>query len=171
VAREVPRGGPVAAHLLALGASLLLPSAARGATPDESPGLAAFTATIDALAAHERSNGGWTFDAPAGERPHPFTLVMQMAEGVAAPLGLAHWDLLVVRSPGTPAAGLLLLAAHRLTGRAEYLEAARRTGDLLVAVQLGSGGWVSEQLAAIEPAPISPCAGTPRELVAAGALR
>jgi hypothetical protein len=27
------------------------------------------------------------------------------------------------------------------------------------------------QLAAIEPAPISPCAGTPRELVAAGALR
>jgi len=106
---------------------------------------------------------------------------MQMAEGVAAPLGLAHWDLLVVRSPGTPAAGLLLLAAHRLTGRAEYLEVARRTGDMLVAVQLASGGWISEMPVEgprlspwfpwVEPPPISPCAGAPRELVAAGGLR
>jgi hypothetical protein len=92
VAREVPLGGPLAAHVIALGlvASLLLPSAARAATPDESPGLSAFTATIDALAARERSDGGWTFDAPAGERPRPYTLVMQVAEGIGAPLGLAH---------------------------------------------------------------------------------
>ena len=156
MAREVPLRGPVAARGLArwLVASLLLASSARATPPDEPPALAAFTATVDALAARQRPDGGWTFDAPAGQRPHPFTLVMQVAEGVAAPLGLARWDLLVVRSPGTPAAGLLLLAAHRLTGRPEYLAAARRTGDLLVAVQLDSGGWCSEM--PVEGARLSP---------------
>ena len=135
-------------------ASLLLASAARAEPPDEPPALAAFTTTVDALAARQRPDGGWAFDAPPGVRPHPFTLIMQTAESVAAPLGLAHWDLLVVRSPGTPAAGLLLLAAHRLTGRAQYLQAARRAGDLLVAVQLGSGGWVSEM--PVDGATLSP---------------
>jgi hypothetical protein len=154
---------------------------------------------------------------------------MQIAERVARPLGLARWDLLVVRSPGTPAAGLLLLAGQRLTGRTDYLDAARRAGDLLVATQLPSGGWFSEmpveggglaawfpwvatpgrrstttsrrvpcasrsrsgsarvtiasgtqpgaasisgmELAVLEPPAISPCAGTPMEVVAADGLR
>jgi hypothetical protein len=117
--------------------------ACAAAAPDPS-GVARFTATLDAVVAHERPGGGWTFDAAPGGRPHAFTLIMQLAERAAAPLGLARWDLLVLRSPGTPAAGLLLLAGHRLTGRPDYLEAARRAGDLLVAIQLPSGGWFSE---------------------------
>src|SRR5262249_31379906 len=132
------------AVVLGVVASLLPARSARAATPGEAPELAAFTATLDALVAHQRRDGGWTLDAPPGERPHPLTGVMPVAERSAPPPGLAHWDLLVVRSPGTPAAGLLLLAGHRLTGRAEYLAAARHAGDLLVAVQLASGGWVSE---------------------------
>ncbi|HEY8515624.1 MAG TPA: pectate lyase, partial [Candidatus Binatia bacterium] len=50
----------------------------------------------------------------------------------------------VLRSPGTPAAGLVLLAAYRVTGEPRLLDAARRAGDLLVATQLSSGGWASE---------------------------
>jgi hypothetical protein len=124
-----------AAPLLAAGA------VARAAAAESSPDLPGFTATLDALVADERVQGGWTFAPGAdGGRPQPFTLVMQLAERVAGPLGLARWDLLVVRSPGTPAAGLLLLAGQRLTGRADYLDAARRAGELLVATQLPSGG-------------------------------
>jgi len=117
--------------------------ASAGVAPP-APDLAVFTATLDAVVARERATGGWTFEGADRTRPQPFTLVMKAAETIAAPLGLARWDLLVVRSPGTPAAGLLLLAGHRLTGRADYLEAARRAGDLLVATQLASGGWFSE---------------------------
>ena len=71
-------------------------------------------------------------------------MVVKSAERLLAPLGLATWDLVVVRSPGTPAAGLVLIEAWRRTGRDEYLAAARRAGDLLVATQLSSGGWFSE---------------------------
>src|SRR5262249_26084379 len=130
-----------------LSAALLLVAwvVSRPVRAEGGPDLPAFTATLDALVADERAQGGWTFAAAAGGgRPQPFTAVMQVAERVAEPLGLARWDLLVVRSPGTPAAGLLLLAGHRLTGRQDYLDAARRAGDLLVAAQLPSGGWVSE---------------------------
>lgn len=124
--------------------ALLLATASSAASAPAPPDLAAFTATLDALLARERPGGGWSFEGAPGARPQPFTLVMQVAERVAAPLGLARWDLLVVRSPGTPAGGLLLVAGHRLTGRAAYLDGARRAGDLLVAVQLASGGWFSE---------------------------
>jgi Pectic acid lyase len=105
----------------------------------------ALTRRLDALVRLERPAGGWTF-APEvpGARPAPATWGLGLAERVAEPLGLADWDLIVVRSPGTPAAGLALLDGHRLTGRAEYLAAARRAGDLLVALQLRSGGWFSE---------------------------
>jgi hypothetical protein len=190
VAREVPLGGPVAAHLLALGlvASLLLPSAARAATPDESPGLAAFTATIDALAAHERSNGGWTFDAPAGERPHPFTLVMQMAEGVAAPLDRgadgARVATAAAARPGYDWQGDYGIPAllRRLALGGSQAPPAPLPGDPGACAGVphpmltgkGAPSLIAEagmQLAAIEPPPISPCAGTPRELVAAGGLR
>jgi hypothetical protein len=59
-------------------------------------------------------------------------------------LGGARWDVLVMRSPGTPAAGLVLLEAWRRGGDARDLEVARRAGDLLVEAQLPSGGWASE---------------------------
>jgi hypothetical protein len=136
--RRAPRLAALLCLVWCVGAA-----AAPGREPDSS-GVALFATMLDAVVARERPGGGWTFDAAPGQRPHPFTMVMQLAERVAAPLGLAHWDLLVLRSPGTPAAGLLLLAGHRLTGRPRYLEAARRTGDLLVATQLPSGGWFSE---------------------------
>ncbi len=137
-----PRRGQRLVVALCVVWSLRTAASAR-AVPDASD-LAAFTATLDAIVARERPDGGWTFEGAGGQRPHPFTLVMQAAETVASPLGLATWDLLVVRSPGTPAAASLLLAGHRLTGRPAYLDAARRAGDLLVATQLASGGWFSE---------------------------
>jgi hypothetical protein len=100
--------------------------------------------TLDVLVATERPAGGWTFASLPGRRPEPFTFVVRTAEQLLAPLGLATWDLVVVRSPGTPAAGLVLLEGWRRTGRDAYLAAARRAGDFLVATQLAPGGWFSE---------------------------
>jgi len=68
---------------------------------------------LDALVAMQRPAGGWTFASRPGTRPEPFTLVVKTAEHTLAPLGLATWDLVVVRSPGTPAAGLALLEGWR----------------------------------------------------------
>ena len=102
------------------------------------------TDALDALVARQRPAGGWTFGSAPGTRPAPFTLVVQTAERILSPLGLATWDLVVVRSPGTPAAGLVLLEGYRRTGRDAYLTAARRAGDFLVETQLHSGGWFSE---------------------------
>jgi hypothetical protein len=73
-----------------------------------------------------------------------FTNITKTAERIAGALGLARWDLVVLRSPGTAAAGLLLVRAYQRVGRETYLAAARRTGDLLVNLQLRSGGWFSE---------------------------
>lgn len=101
-------------------------------------------AALDGLLAHERAGGGWTLASAPGTRPAPNTVPLEIAERLAAPLGLARWDLVVLRSPGTPAAGLVLLGGYRVTGRADYLAAAERAGDLLVAIQLPSGGWFSE---------------------------
>ncbi|HXJ36667.1 MAG TPA: hypothetical protein VMS22_21735 [Candidatus Eisenbacteria bacterium] len=92
----------------------------------------------------ERAQGGWVFASAPGTRPEPFTLVVKTAEHWLGPLGLAGWDLVVVRSPGTPAAGLVLVEGYRRTGRDTYLAAARRAGDLLLATQLAPGGWFSE---------------------------
>jgi hypothetical protein len=113
------------------------------ASPAAGSDLAELTAVLERVLAHERY-GGWGYVASASGRPEPATDLLRAAERIAGPLGLARWQVVVLRSPGTSAAGLVLLAAHRLTGRAEYLAAARRAGDLLIAVQLGSGGWFSE---------------------------
>ncbi len=105
---------------------------------------AALRATLDRLVALERPGGGWTFAAPPGTRPAPVTAPLKLAERIAAPLGLADWDVVVLRSPGTPAAALALLDGYERTGRALYLEAAVRAGDLLLRLQMPSGGWFSE---------------------------
>jgi hypothetical protein len=94
--------------------------------------------------ATQRPAGGWTFASAPGTRPEAFTQVVRTGESLLAPIGLATWDLVVVRSPGTPAAGLVLLDGYRRRGGATYLDAARRAGDFLVATQLAHGGWFSE---------------------------
>ena len=53
-------------------------------------------------------------------------------------------DLVVMRSPGTPAAILALVDGYERSGRAAYLDSAKRAGDLLLRTQLPSGGWYSE---------------------------
>jgi hypothetical protein len=97
-------------------------------------------ADVDALVASERPDGGWGFAHRPGRRATPYTWLVKAAERIAAPFGLATWDVVAIRSPGTPAAGLLLVE----DGSAIALEAARRAGDLLVATQLAMGGWPSE---------------------------
>jgi len=98
---------------------------------------------VDDMLACERPEGGFTY--ACGPGPHgAVTWPLVRARRVAEPLGLADWDVVVVRSPGTPAAGLVLLDAWRRGGDPADLAAARRAGDLLIALQLPSGGWFSE---------------------------
>ncbi|HEY2387647.1 MAG TPA: pectate lyase [Candidatus Binatia bacterium] len=106
--------------------------------------LAQLDATLDQLLALERREGGWTFAAEGRARPQPMTAPLKFAERIAAPLGLADWDLVVLRSPGTPAAALALLDGYERTGRERYLAGAVRAGDLLLHLQMPSGGWFSE---------------------------
>ncbi len=132
----------VAAALLAL---LLLSSrSAVRATPIDTPLPASVTAALDALLACERPDGGWTYVCQQGVRSWGATGIVNAAERLAGPLGLARWDLVVIRSPGTAAAGELLLRGYRRSGRTAYLAAATRAGDLLANLQLSSGGWFSE---------------------------
>ena len=106
--------------------------------------VAAFLVALDEVVARARPDGGWVFGTLPGERVRPQTYPLRFAERVAAPFGLADWDIVVLRSPGTPAAILSLLTGYRLTGRDRYRETAVRAGDLLVAIQMRSGGWFSE---------------------------
>ncbi|MEO7435763.1 MAG: pectate lyase, partial [Candidatus Binatia bacterium] len=112
--------------------------------PDEPPIFAEYATALDAVLARERVDGGWVFGTQRGERVHPHTYPLRFAERVAAPFGLADWDIVVLRSPGTPAAILALLNGYRLLGDERYVASARRAGDLLVALQMSSGGWFSE---------------------------
>jgi hypothetical protein len=114
------------------------------AVPDEPPLFATFRTALDAVVARERPEGGWVFGTLPGERVHPHTSPLRFAERVAAPFGLADWDLVVVRSPGTPTAILALLSGYRMFADDRYLASAVRAGDLLVALQMRSGGWFSE---------------------------
>jgi len=102
------------------------------------------TEALEAMLQCERPEGGWMYACDRGERVAGFTTVMKRAERMAGAIGFANWDLIVLRSPGTPAAGLLLVRAYQLTHDEKYLDAARRAGDLLVNTQLSSGGWFSE---------------------------
>lgn len=100
---------------------------------------------LDALVAEQAPHGGWSGhrDDPTAP-PVAFTLVVRVAGRMLGPLGLARWDLVPIRSPGTPLAGRALLEGWRLTGEARWLAAARRAADLLGAIQRPSGGWYSE---------------------------
>ena len=62
-------------------------------------------------------------------------LSVRWGEGKAAPTQI------FVQPPATPTVGLAFLAAHRATGDAFYLKAARDAGEALVYGQLRSGGW------------------------------
>jgi hypothetical protein len=130
---------------LAATLAIAVPAAGAG-THGEAPGprLHAVTDALDAVLACERPSGGWTYVCERGVRTWGATRIINTAERIAGPLGLANWDLVVMRSPGTPAAGLLLLHGYALSTRPAYLAAAVRTGELLLNTQLGSGGWFSE---------------------------
>jgi Pectic acid lyase len=102
-------------------------------------------AAVEAVAACARPDGGWTYvcDPPSG--PHGVvTSILIRARAIGERLGTEDWDVLVLRSPGTPAAGLVLLDAWSRDGDPRWLATARRAGDLLLAAQLPSGGWASE---------------------------
>ena len=99
---------------------------------------------LDDLLRCERPEGGWTYVCPPRGPYGAVTWPLVRALAIARPLGLADWDVAVLRSPGTPAAGLALVEGYRRSGDPRYLAAARRTGDLLLALQLASGGWFSE---------------------------
>ena len=62
-------------------------------------------------------------------------LKKRWGEGPATPTQI--W----VQPPGTPTVGLAYLAAYRATGEPQYLAAARKAGEALLAGQLRSGGW------------------------------
>lgn len=102
------------------------------------------TEALDSALACEQPEGGWMYACDRNTRVAGFTTVMKRAEHAARAVGLATWDLIVLRRPGTPAGGLLLIRAYQRTHEDKYLAAARRAGDLLVSLQLSSGGWFSE---------------------------
>lgn len=127
--------------LVALASALAAGPAARAAADVTHD--AALRGALDDVLACERPDGGWTYTCPPSADGAVTKIVIRAAR-VASALRLAPWDLLVVRSPGTPAGGLVLLEGWRRTGDARYLAGARRAGDVLVATQLSSGGWSSE---------------------------
>lgn len=100
---------------------------------------------LDRMLACERPEGGWTYRChPPGGPYGAVTWPLLRARRLAGVFGTANWDVVVLRSPGTCAAGLVLLDAWRRGGDPRDLAAARRAGDILVSLQLSNGGWYSE---------------------------
>ena len=107
--------------------------------------LAEARAAADDVLACARPDGGWTYVCNPASGPHGVvTRILIRARQIGSWLGGARWDVLVVRSPGTPAAGIVMLDAWTRWGDPRYLDAARLAGDMLLEAQLGSGGWASE---------------------------
>jgi hypothetical protein len=136
----------VARSMRACGAivvSLALLIAAAPATGDVLP--ADVRRALDSMLACERPEGGWTYRCDPPQGPYgAVTWPLLRARRLAAIVGRDDWDVVVLRSPGTSAAGLILLDAWRRGGAARDLAAARRAGDLLISLQLSNGGWYSE---------------------------
>lgn len=99
---------------------------------------------IEAMLECERDEGGWMYVCPPDRGSHGVTKIVNIALRFSDAVGSEPWDLVVLRSPGTPAAGLLLVEAWERTREPRYLDAAKRNGDLLLQLQLPSGGWFSE---------------------------
>jgi rhamnogalacturonyl hydrolase YesR len=109
---------------------------------------------IDAVLACERDGGGWMYVCEQGVRVWGATSIVNAAERVAEAFGVADWDVVVLRSPGTSTAGEILLDAYRRSARPDLLAAAGRAADLVVNLQLPNGGWFSEMPAyGDQPAP------------------
>jgi hypothetical protein len=131
---------PALRGALALGAVLTLAPAV-AATPLP----ADVRQALDLMLECERPEGGWTYRCDPPQGPYgAVTWPLLRARRVAALIGRADWDVVVLRSPGTSSAGLVLLDAWRRGGDARHLAAARRAGDLVVSLQLSNGGWYSE---------------------------
>lgn len=101
-------------------------------------------AAIDGMLECERPDGGWMYVCAPNRGAAGVTKIINLAARTSRRFGVPLFDLVVLRSPGTPAAGLLLLEAYERGGSERYLEAARRSGDLLLNLQLPNGGWFSE---------------------------
>jgi hypothetical protein len=140
--RSVVRPVPCTLALAVLLATILTTGPARASQASGADD-AELHRALDAVLACERPDGGWSYGCTPGP-DGAVTKIVVRAQQVAELLGLPLWDLLVVRSPGTPAGGLVLLAGWRRTGDERWLAGARRAGDVLVATQLASGGWASE---------------------------
>lgn len=125
------------AAFLALAVASAVPAAAEGLKPET-------RAAIDAMLECERPGGGWMYVCAPERGSHGVTKIIDLAGRTSRRFGIPLFDLVVLRSPGTPAAGLLLLEAYARSGEGRYLDAARRSGDLLLKLQLPSGGWFSE---------------------------
>ena len=122
-----------------------LASTALAPGPARSEGLSpGATLAIEAMLECERPAGGWMYVCPPHSGSHGVTKVVNLGARLANALNFEPWEVVVLRSPGTPAAGLFLLEAWEISGEPRYLEAARRSGDLIVELQLPSGGWFSE---------------------------
>ena len=73
---------------------------------------------VDAMLACARPDGGWTYVCNPPSGPHGIvTRILIRARQIESWLGGPRWDVLVVRSPGTPAAGLVLLDAWTRVAR------------------------------------------------------
>ena len=100
---------------------------ARRPGPERSARYAALLVTLDELVARARPDGGWTFGHLPGRRFRPHTSPLRFAEWLARPFGRADWDVVVLRSPGTPAA-ILTPARRPSTHRRERYLANGRAG-------------------------------------------
>ncbi|MDG2308054.1 MAG: pectate lyase [Candidatus Binatia bacterium] len=136
----LPRASP-RTWFLAIAVAMTLCGAAPAARAELPP---AVRTAIEAMLECERPEGGWMYVCAPERGSRGVTKIVNLGVRVRSTLGLEPFDLIVMRSPGTPAAGLLLLEAWERSGEERFLDDAKRTGDLILDLQLPGGGWFSE---------------------------